>query len=244
MANNNQWQVYLRPNALTKDNDKDCIAHVHLNGATLTNEDVAERIIGERSEYRKDTILNILKLRDNTVKSFIQECSSFRDGLVQITPRISGVWENEASNFDPAVHKRTVDLVPTADLRNMLDGITVKVMGTSSASAKITAITDSATGLKDGTITIGDDIIIDGEKIKITDEADQSQGIFIVDSTGTEHRVTRRLTVNKPSHIIARVPSTVTAGAVTVKIRTNYSGSKNPLSAIREITYGYECTAI
>ena len=105
MANNNQWQVYLRPNALTKDNDKDCIADVHLNGTTLTNEDVAERIVSERSEYRKDTILNILNLRDNAVKAFIQECSSFRDGLVQITPRVSGVWENEASAFDPAVHK-------------------------------------------------------------------------------------------------------------------------------------------
>ena len=81
MANNNQWQVYLRPNALTKDNDKDCIADVHLNGATLTNEDVAQRIVSERSEYRKDTIINILNLRDNAVKAFIQECSSFRDGL-------------------------------------------------------------------------------------------------------------------------------------------------------------------
>ena len=145
---NNQWQVYLRPNALTKDNDRDCIADVHLNGVTLTNEDIAERIVSERSEYRKDTILNILNLRDNAVKAFIQECSSFRDGVVQITPRVSGVWENEAASFDPAVHKRTVDLVPTADLRGILDGIGVKVMGTSSSSARITAITDSATGLK------------------------------------------------------------------------------------------------
>ena len=240
---NNQWQVYLRPNALTKDNDKDCIADVHLNGATLTNEDVAERIVNERSEYRKDTILNILNLRDNAVKAFIQECSSFRDGLVQITPRVSGVWENEAASFDPAVHKRTVDLVPTADLRSTLDGISVKVMGATSASARITAITDGATGLKDGTITIGDDIVIDGEKIKITDEADQAQGIFIVDSTGAEHRVTRRLTVNKPSQIIARVPSSVPAGAVTVKIRTNYSGGAN-LASVREITYNYACNAV
>ena len=81
MANNNQWQVYLRPNTLTKDNDKDCIADVHLSGTTLTNEDVAQRIVSERSEYRKDTIINILNLRDNAVKAFIQECSSFRDGL-------------------------------------------------------------------------------------------------------------------------------------------------------------------
>ena len=85
---------------------------------------------------------------------------------------------------------------------------------------------------------------IDGEKIKITDETDQNQGVFIVDATGTEHRVTRRLTVNKPSQIIARVPSSVPAGAVTVKIKTNYSGNKAPLSAIREISYGYECTAV
>ena len=80
-------------------------------------------------------------------------------------------------------------------------------------------------------------------KIKITDETDQNQGVFIVDATGTEHRVTRRLTVNKPSQIIARVPSTVPAGAVTVKIKTNYSGGAN-LASIREITYNYACNAI
>ena len=38
------WEVYLRPNTLTKDNDRDCIADVHAHAATQRNEDIAEII--------------------------------------------------------------------------------------------------------------------------------------------------------------------------------------------------------
>ncbi len=77
------------------------------------------------------------------------------DGLVQISPRVSGVWETENTPYDQAVQRRTVDLIPTADLRTALDAIGVKVLGAKEQSARITAVTDTATGLKDDTLTIG-----------------------------------------------------------------------------------------
>lgn len=136
MAKEHQWDVYLRPNVLTKDDENDCIA------------DMANRIV-------------------------------------------AGVWANAGSPFDPAVHKRTVDLVPTAAFRDALT-------------------------------------IIDGSRIKV-DETDEAQGVFIVDSAGAEHKVTRRLSVNKPSQLIARVPADVPEGA---------------LKEIREVTYSGRCTAV
>ena len=57
-------------------------------------------------------------------------------------------------------------MVPTADLRNALDEISVKVLGVQETTAKIAAVTDTATGLTDGTLTIGDDILIEGENSK------------------------------------------------------------------------------
>ncbi|MGI5174197.1 DUF4469 domain-containing protein [Treponema sp. OMZ 840] len=236
------WEVYLRPNTLTKENDRDCIADVHAHAATQRNEDIAELITKERTEFRKETIINILNMRDKAVKDLIQEGISFMDGLVQISPRVSGVWATENAPYDEKIHKRTVDLIPTADLRTVLDAIGVKVMGAKEESARITAVTDTATGLNDGTLTIGDDIIIEGNKLKI-DETDAAQGVFFRLADGTEHKVTRRLSVNQPSQIIARVPATVPAGKVEVVVKTKFLKGKGTLKEMRTIVYGYPCTA-
>ncbi|UTY25207.1 DUF4469 domain-containing protein [Treponema denticola] len=234
--------MHLRPNTLTKNNDRDCIADVHAHAATQRNEDIAEIITKERSEFRKETIINILKMRDKAVKDLIQEGLSFMDGLVQISPRVSGVWETENSPYDEKVHKRTVDLVPTTDLRTALDAIGVKVLGAKEETARITEITDTATGLKDGTLTIGDDIIIEGSKIKV-DETDPAQGVFFKAENGTEYKTNRRLSVNLPSQIIARVPKEIPEGKVEVIVRTKFSTGNKTLLQIREIVYGYPCKA-
>ena len=236
------WEVYLRPNTLTKDNDRDCIADVHAHATTQRNEDIAEIITKERSEFRKETIMSILNMRDKAVKDLIEQGLSFMDGLVQISPRVSGVWETENSPYDEKIHKRTVDLIPTADLRTALEAIGVKVLGAKEGSSRITEITDTATGLKDGTLTIGDDIIIEGDKLKI-DETDAAQGVFFKAANGTEYKTERRLSVNKPSQIIARVPKEVPEGNVTVIVRTKFTGGASPLKTVREIIYGYPCEA-
>ena len=236
------WEVHLRPNTLTKDNDRDCIADVYQHAETQRNADIADIIVKERTEFRPETIMNILTMRDKVVTQLLEEGLSVMDGVVQITPRVSGVWETEGAEYDEKIHKRTVDIVPTADLRDILDAISVKVLGAKEATARITSITDTATGLKDGTITIGDDIIIEGDKLKI-DEKDAAQGVFFKAANGTEYKTTRRLSVNKPSQIIARVPKEVPAGAVTVIVRTKYSSTAKPLKEIKEIIFGYPCTA-
>ena len=186
--------------------------------------------------------MSILSMRDRAVKGLIEEGVSFMDGLVQISPRVSGVWKTENTAYDEKVHKRTVDLIPTADLRTALEAIGVKVLGLKESSARITEITDTATGLKDGTLTIGDDIVIKGYKLKI-DETDAAQGVFFKAANGTEYKANRRLSVNKMGRIIARIPDIVPKGEVTVMVRTNYSGSSAPLKTVREIVFKLPCTA-
>ena len=236
------WEVHLRPNTLTKDNDRDCIADVYQHAETQRNKDIADIIVKERTEFRPETIMNILTMRDKVVTQLLEEGLSVMDGVVQITPRVSGVWETEGAEYDEKIHKRTVDIVPTADLRDVLDAISVKVLGAKEATARITSITDTATGLKDGTITIGDDIIIEGDKLKV-DEKDSSQGVYFVRADGAMVKTTRRLSINKPSQIIARVPSNLPVGPITVMVRTKYTNGATPLKQVREITYDYPCEA-
>ncbi|MBD5446374.1 MAG: DUF4469 domain-containing protein [Treponema sp.] len=75
--------------------------------------------------------------------------------------------------------------------------------------------------------------------------SDEAQGVFVVDASGAEHKVTRRLSVNKPSQLIARVPADVPQGACTVIVRTKYSTSgSGSLKEVREVTYSIRCTAV
>ena len=150
--------------------------------------------------------------------------------------------ETENSPYDEKIHKRNVDMIPTADFRNALESITVKVLGAKETTAKISAVTDTATGLTDGTITIGDDVLIEGEKLKV-DEKDPLQGVFFVAADGTEHKTERRLSLNKPTQILARVPKTLPEGKVSVKVRTKYSNNPRQLKEMREIVFGHPCTA-
>lgn len=156
---------------------------------------------------------------------------------------MSGVWASAKAPFDSAAHKRTADLTLTQEFRSALEVVGVRVLGTKASGAEIALVTDASTGKTDGTITAGDDIVLDGEKIKIADEADEAQGVFFVDSEGKEHRVTRHLTVNKPTQVIARVPSDV-SGEVKVVVRTKFTGSATLLKSVREIEYSLLCKVV
>ena len=67
--------------------------------------------------------------------------------------------------------------------------------------------------------------------------------MFFVAADGKEHKTEHRLSVNKPSQLIARVPKTVPVGKVTVVVRTKFAGSGKALKELREIEVGYPCTA-
>ena len=69
------------------------------------------------------------------------------------------------------------------------------------------------------------------------------QGVFFKAANGTEYKANRRLSVNKPGQIIARVPKEVPEGEVSVMVRTKYSGSTAPLKTVREILFKLPCTA-
>ncbi len=172
-------------------------------------------------------------------KVFFNEIMGCKTGFYrrpQISPRVSGVWDNENSPYDEKIHKRTVDIIPTADFRNALEAISVKVIGTKETTAKIASVTDTATGLTDGTLTIGDDVLIEGEKLKV-DEKDPLQGVFFVSEEGTEHKRERRLSLNKPMQILARVPKNLIECKVTVKVRTKYSGRGVSLKDLRDLFF-------
>jgi hypothetical protein len=231
------WKVWLHPNLLTKNVDNDLIAEVSTNGKTLHNADLAQFFIDEGSEIKYDTILSILNTRDRIVRTKLQECFQVQDGVCHFKPRVPGVWIGANAKFDPEVNKPGLDIIETAETREALAQVGVQVLGVRESGAFIGLVTDAATGLTDGTITPGDDIIIQGDKIKIAPDGEDNLGVFYRNEELSEiYHTTHRLTQNDPKKVIARVPQ-MPPGRYTLWIVTRFTNSASYLENARTITY-------
>ncbi|MDR1679053.1 MAG: DUF4469 domain-containing protein [Prevotellaceae bacterium] len=230
------WKIWLRLNLLTKDVDNDYIAEVSTTGNTKRNEDIAREIGEEGSEIKYDTLLSVLNQRDRIVCHMLQQGNSVLDGCTYISPRVLGNWIGANAKFDPADHKVTVDMMPSSELRAALTQVGVEILGVKNSGAFIGLVTDAATGLTDGTITAGDDILIEGDKLKIAPEGEGETGVFFINAEGESTAVTRRLTENSPKKLIARVPA-LPAGEYTLRVVTRFTTASTLLKEARSIEY-------
>ncbi|MGC3978955.1 MAG: DNA-binding domain-containing protein [Paludibacteraceae bacterium] len=173
------WKVWLRPNLLTKDVDNDYIAVVSTVNNTRRNEDIARSIIDSGSEIQYDTLLNILNRSDGVIREMLQSGESVQTGVCRLSPRVSGSWIGSSATFDPSVLKITLDITPTAEMREALTSVGVEVLDVKGSGAYIGLVTDTATNRTDGTITAGDDVMIEGDKIRISPDGDTTVDTMI-----------------------------------------------------------------
>jgi hypothetical protein len=230
------WKIWLRPNLLTKDVDNDYIAEISTVGNTKHNGDIAQAIINEGSEIKYDTLLSILNQRDRIERNMLQQGNSVQTGNVRLSARVSGNWIGANAKYGPAVHKITLDATITNDMRTALQEVGIEVLGIKNSGAYIGLVTDTATGLTDGTITPNEDILIEGDKLRIAPDGEAGLGVFFVNAQGESVQVTRRLTQNDPKKMLARVPA-LSAGEYTLQVITRYSNNNTLLNEARIIEY-------
>jgi hypothetical protein len=242
MAKKFFWKIWLKLNQLTQDIENDYVAEVSTVGKTLRNEDIARAFQEQGSELQYETLLDILNRADRLRVQKVQEGYSVLTGTTHITPRVHGSWIGSAARFDPEKHRISADLTPSAELRAAFEEVGVEILGEKDSGAVINLVTDVATGKTDGTITVNDDIIIEGEKIKIAPGDRPGVGVFFVDESGTETPVTHHLTQNDPKKVVVRVPALL-AGTYSLVIKTRFSQSSTLLKEIRTLTYRLPLTA-
>ncbi|MDR2408112.1 MAG: DUF4469 domain-containing protein [Bacteroidales bacterium] len=231
------WKVWLRPNKLTKDILNDYIGEVSTVGNTIKNADIAQRIVDEGSEIKYETIVSILDKSDKIIIENLLKGGSVQTGYCHVAPRVHGNWIGTVNHHDPDKQKPYLSMTITAEVREALKQVTLEVLGVKESGAHIGLVTDTSTGKSDGSVTPNEDVIIEGEKIKIFPDDDDSLGIFFVKSGGEKNRVTHRLLQNDPKKIIARVPTYLVSGEYSLVILTRYSQGKTLLKDVRTITY-------
>ncbi|MDR1384588.1 MAG: DUF4469 domain-containing protein [Planctomycetaceae bacterium] len=245
MAKKYFWKLWLRLNTLTKSVNHDYIAVVSTVGNTLRNEDIARHIVKERSELRYETILSILNERDAMERDAVLNGSSVQSGNIHLTPRVTGNWIGTAPVFDPKEHKITLDATLTVEMRKAFEDVGVDVLGTKAVGGAIIGlVTDVLTGKTDGVVSVGGDIMITGEKIKIAPVDEEGLGVFFIAADGTEIPLDHPATMNNPKKIICRLPAQVTDGKYTLKIVTRCSSGSKLLNEPRTIPYALPLTAV
>ena len=111
------WKVWLRLNLLTKDVDNDYTAEVSIMKNSLRNEDIAQRIVNEGSEYKYDTLLSIINQHDRIIREAVMDGYSVLTKTCQYTPRVLGPWIGSSAKFDPEKHKVTLDITLSSEMR-------------------------------------------------------------------------------------------------------------------------------
>lgn len=213
----------LYDNALT-EKEGDCTARPRING-TLYNADIARRIVEKRTEYRPETIENILTMADEEKSIGLASGMSVVDGVGQYLPQIKGVFDKPTDPFDPAKHTLFVAYTAGKTLRKKLKETVVVTNGQATVGPVIGGLTDSSTGKDDGTFTPGMPIVVGGNNIKITG-ANETNGFYFIPAADGSTPVKATVIVhNNPSQLTVMVPATLPEGDYYISVTTQYAHS-------------------
>lgn len=229
--------MYLYENFLTED-PGDYSGRVETQ-RTLTLDNVCESaVLRGGADVSAAAMLHATGLALKEMAWLLCDGFSVNFGYFSISLKVKGVFTGPTDTFDPQRHSLMFQITPGELLRRELPSVQIKMMGVKKDAVYIALVTDTATGLTDGTVTPNDDILIEGTRIRIApdDDTDPETGIFFIAGDGTPTPVTRRLTQNDPSRVIARVPA-LAPGSYTLRIVTKYINKKDLLKNARTAEY-------
>ena len=232
-----EWLFYLIENTVTAD-PTDKIAKVR-SRKTKSVEDIAERIVQERTEYRKDTIVNIINMANKVKLDFCAQGERVNDGLILFEPTITGNFY-EDTTFVEGKHNCVLNTRVTNDVHKMLAQVKGSYYGLTleNGGASIDGIMDSATGILNGIVTPGKTITITGNKIRIIPrEGEKVESCITYTNLETKDVIWQEdaLVINDPSKIVLQLPI-LKSGAYSLTIKTLYSTASTTLKEPRYIT--------
>lgn len=228
MAEKTILTVDLYDNVLT-EKANDYTGKVNVTGV-VRNPDIAERIVKARTEYRAETIINILGMADEIKTEAIAEGKSVIDGVGQWLLNISGVIDGEMPAFNAEKHKFGVTFTPGRSLLAKF-----KQLGANFRMAKtgpvINSFTDSTTKLISQAITPNAPAIISGANLLLKG-TDPSVGVYFTpDGAGKTPVKVNLIVSNTISQIIIQIPDLPDGQyllSITTQAGAGYSLVKEP----------------
>ncbi|WP_251619900.1 DNA-binding domain-containing protein [Odoribacter lunatus] len=215
------WSGWLQDNAVTED-PNDFYFQVK-SSKMFTTEDVAKALQAEGTEFKLETLVDILNRGDRIIRNALLAGTSVGTGVFYAYPSVSGTWYGKDDTFDDTKHKVGVNFQLSASLREGLKAVGVEVLGLAETGPAVSTVTDHWTGEVNGVITPQEDLIVKGRCLRVDGDKEGVGIRFVRVDDGTETPVEiRRLTVNNPSQLQFRIPA-LQPGDYWLEVTTQYS---------------------
>ena len=231
-----KWYYDLRENTLTKDVQEDYVA-IPRKLLSLTPKDLALRIAEERTEYRADTIENIINIYEDMLMKALCEGNTYVSRVAQYQPSITGIFSGTGL-ADPTINSCQVNITPSSDLKKKLqDEVILEYSGRKLdlGGANIAEVLDMTTGKTDGTVTPGGMVQLKGNKIKCINADGSGIGKLTLYNDSESGEEVPVLGVNEPSKIIFVFPTGLLAGEYRLEIETYFTSGTTMLKEPRTL---------
>ena len=191
---------------------------------TLTFNEIVDRMVASGTTLTKTDIIAVLNSFFEEIIKAIKQGFAINLGYFHISFSIQGTFDSPTAQFDPSKgHRIVIHINPGVPLKQALEHVTTERIHATSHAPLIELVKDISSGKTNSTITPGGMVSISGEFLKVAGD-DTSIGVYFVDNSKTEHKVTSGLAENMPSRLIFIAPA-LSKGDYTLEIRTQYSGS-------------------
>lgn len=225
--------VWLYDNQLTPDQN-DFYGKVKPQGS-LRNDDIAEEIIKEGTEYQKETILDILNRSDRIKVEKLVEGYSINSGVCYSHIGVNGVFHGATDRFDPIEHRIIASFTSSSALREELKKTQVEIVGTATTDPVIGKVIDSLTKVEDSSITPNNVCVIKGHRLKLSGE-NVAVGVFFINQNDNARNKCEQIITNEPKQLVVMIPALV-AGNYILEVVTQYSSNNLNLKEPRTVSF-------
>ena len=230
------WQGWLVDNPLTED-PNDFTLKVKAD-KMITTEDIAQALMTEGTEFKYETLVDILNRGDRIIRNALTAGTPVGTGVFYAYPSVTGVWYGADDAFDEKHHHTGINFQPNAALRDALKTVGVEVLGMANVGPSVSTVTDHWTAEVNTIVTPGEDLIVRGRNLRIEGEKEGIgiRFVAVADPKSVTPVDLRRLTVNNPSQLQFRAPA-LTPGDYWLEITTQYSSGSAQTKEPRTVRF-------
>ena len=216
----NKLKGWIAPNSVTKDpNDKililDPAGHVGL-------EEIYKEMREEDTGLRPETLTHVVTLYERIVARFLMNGYYVNTGLFYAVPRFLGLIEKGCWN--PEKNSIYVAFSQDKVLREEIAKTDIVIQGEKNDVMYILETEDRKTGLTDGRMSLGRNLVVRGAYIKVVGD-DPSVGIYFRNKADdTVVKVEEEMySTNNPSELIFIAPTELSDGEYELTVTTQYT---------------------
>lgn len=223
--------VDLYDNLLT-EKQGDYSGRIRITG-TARNKEIAQRIVDKRTEYRLETIENILNMADQEKRAALAEGKSVVDGIGQYMLNVGGAFDGKKQEYKSENNKIGVTYTPSNPMLKLLDNIYINA-DIATVGSMIESFTDSTTQKKNSQITPGAPAIVTGSNILVKGD-DPANGFYFTPEAGGEPVKVPMIVTNTKSQAVITIPQLADGQyrlSITTQMGSNYKLVKEPRTYI------------